>query len=93
MVHSDGVEKEAVSPQEGTATEFAMKRASIEISFGIALGAGIGAALAVVLGAGAAWMGMGIVIGIVIGASMSSKKADSSPPVYNGPVRDDSGFN
>jgi len=52
-----------------------MKRASLQISFGIALGAGIGGALAVLLGAGAAWLGIGIVIGIVIGASMWGKKA------------------
>ena len=61
-----------------------MKRASIEISFGIALGAGIGGALAVLLGAGAAWLGIGMVIGVVIGAAMSRKRADSSPAVSHG---------
>jgi len=59
--------------------EFNMKRPAMQISFGVALGAGMGGALAIVLGAGAAWLGIGIVIGILIGASMSSKKADSEP--------------
>jgi hypothetical protein len=59
--------------------EFSMKRPSMQISFGIVLGAGMGGAVAVVRGAGAAWLGIGIVIGILLGASMSSKKADSVP--------------
>jgi len=60
-------------------TESVMKRPSMQIGFGIALGAAIGGALAVVLGAGAAWLGIGIPIGIAIGFMMAKKQAGSSP--------------
>jgi hypothetical protein len=55
-----------------------MKRPSMQIGLGIALGAGIGAAVALIVGTGGAWLAMGITIGVVIGAAMSKRKADSS---------------
>ncbi len=55
-----------------------MKKPSMQIGLGIALGAGIGAAIAVLLGSGGAWLAIGIAIGVVIGASLSRRKAGSS---------------
>jgi predicted lysophospholipase L1 biosynthesis ABC-type transport system permease subunit len=47
-----------------------MKKASMHIGFGIALGAGSGAVLSMILGAGSAWLAVGIVVGIAIGAAV-----------------------
>jgi F0F1-type ATP synthase assembly protein I len=54
---------------------FEMKKPSMQVGFGIALGAGIGAAIAVILGSGGAWLAIGIAVGIVIGVAMSKRKA------------------
>jgi len=62
-----------------TQLEFTMKKPSMQIGLGIALGAGIGAAVAVILGTGGAWLAIGMAIGVVVGASMSKRKAGSSP--------------
>lgn len=51
-----------------------MKRPSMQIGFGIALGAGIGAAVAVMIGTGGAWLAVGIALGVVIGTAMSKTK-------------------
>ena len=56
-----------------------MKRPSMQIGLGIALGAGMGAALALILGTGGLWLVVGIAVGIVIGGSMS-RKSDPAPP-------------
>jgi hypothetical protein len=56
-----------------------MKKSSMQIGLGIALGAGIGAAFAIVLGTGGAWLAFGIAIGVIIGASMSKRKALNLP--------------
>jgi len=56
-----------------------MKRSSMQIGLGIALGAGIGIAVDLVLGTGGAWLAIGIAIGVVIGASMGKRKTDSPP--------------
>ena len=48
-----------------------MKRPSIQVGLGIAMGAGIGAALALILGTSGAWLAGGIIIGLLIGASLS----------------------
>jgi hypothetical protein len=55
-----------------------MKKPSMQIGLGIALGAGIGAAFAVVLGSGGAWLAIGIAIGVIIGASMSKRTTGSA---------------
>src|SRR5438445_9037055 len=59
--------------------ELHMKKPSVQVGLGIALGAGIGATVAVVLGSGGAWLAIGIAVGIVIGLAMSKQKAGSSP--------------
>lgn len=53
-----------------------MKRPSMQIGFGVALGAGIGAAVAVMIGTGGAWLAVGIALGVVIGTAMSKTKAE-----------------
>jgi len=53
-----------------------MKKSSMQVGLGIALGAGIGAAIAVILGSGGAWLAIGIAVGIVIGTAMSKRKAE-----------------
>ncbi|HUK25330.1 MAG TPA: hypothetical protein VLV49_12180 [Terriglobales bacterium] len=52
-----------------------MKKPSMQIGIGIALGAGLGAAVAVILGNGGLWLAVGIVVGILIGSSMTRRKA------------------
>jgi hypothetical protein len=52
-----------------------MKKTSMQVGLGVALGAGIGAAIAVVLGSGGAWLAIGIAAGILIGVAMSKRKA------------------
>ncbi len=66
-----------------------MKKPSMQIGLGIALGAGIGMAVAAVLGSGGAWLAIGIAMGVVIGVAMSKRKAGSSPPAA---VRNDREF-
>jgi len=66
-----------------------MKKPSMQIGLGIALGAGIGAAITVILGSGGAWLAIGIAVGVVIGVAMSKRKAGSAPPVV---VRNDREF-
>jgi len=51
-----------------------MKRPSMPIGLGIALGIGIGAAGAVILGSGGAWLAIGIVLGVIVGKAMSRSK-------------------
>lgn len=51
-----------------------MRKPSMQIGLGIALGAGLGAAITVVLGTGGLWLALGMVIGIVLGGSMSRKR-------------------
>ena len=46
-----------------------MKRPSMQVALGIVLCAGIGAAWGVVAGHAAAWLGVGIAIGVVIGSN------------------------
>ena len=58
-----------------------MKRPSMQIGLGIALGAGIGIAVEVLLGTGGAWLAVGIAIGVMIGAAIARKK--SIPPYEN----------
>ncbi len=50
-----------------------MKRPSMQIGLGTALGAGVGAAITLLLGTGGLWLVLGIAIGLAIGASMSRK--------------------
>ena len=52
-----------------------MKRPSMQIGLGIALGAGIGAAGAVILGTGGAWLAIGIALGVIVGRMMSRSHA------------------
>ena len=52
-----------------------MKRPSMQIVLGIALGIGIGAAVALILGSGGAWLTVGIVFGIIVGKMMSRSHA------------------
>jgi len=59
--------------------ELHMKKPSVQVGLGIALGAGIGATVAVILGSGGAWLAIGIAVGIAIGLAMSKQKAVSSP--------------
>ena len=56
-----------------------MKRPSMQIGLGLALGTGIGLAVALFLGTSGAWLAVGIVIGVAIGAATSKRKAGSSP--------------
>jgi hypothetical protein len=51
-----------------------MKKSSMQIGLGIALGAGLGAAVAVILGNGGLWLAIGVVVGIVIGRAMTHHK-------------------
>jgi hypothetical protein len=51
-----------------------MKRPSMQIGLGIALGIGIGAAVALILGSGGAWLTVGIVLGVIVGKTMSRSK-------------------
>jgi hypothetical protein len=46
-----------------------MKKPSMQIGLGIALGAGLGAAVAVFLGNGGLWLAIGVVVGVVIGSA------------------------
>lgn len=69
-----------------------MKRPSMQIGLGIALGAGIGFAVALVLGTGGAWLAVGVAIGVTIGAAMSKKKQVPHPPALSGQVRNDKNF-
>lgn len=57
-----------------------MKRPSMQIGLGIALGAGIGIAVDVLLGTGGAWLAIGIAIGVAIGAGMARRKAVNDTP-------------
>jgi hypothetical protein len=59
----------------GNLGELVMKRPSMQIGLGIALGTGIGIAVAVAIGSGGAWLAIGIALGMVIGTSISKKKA------------------
>lgn len=61
-----------------------MKRPSIQIGLGIAMGAGIGAAVAIILGSGGAWLAIGIVIGLLIGASISRARQTNEVRGYEG---------
>ena len=51
-----------------------MKRPSMQIGLGIALGIGIGAAVALILGSGGAWLTVGIVLGVIVGKTMSRSR-------------------
>ena len=51
-----------------------MRRPSMQIGLGIALGIGIGAAVALILGTGGAWLTVGIVLGVIVGKTMSRPK-------------------
>ncbi len=48
-----------------------MKRPSMQIGLGVALGIGIGAAVALILGSGGAWLTVGIIVGVVVGKTMA----------------------
>jgi hypothetical protein len=47
-----------------------MKRPSLQIGLGIALGAGLGAAAAVIIGSGGMWLAVGVAVGIAIGIAI-----------------------
>jgi F0F1-type ATP synthase assembly protein I len=51
-----------------------MKRPSMQIGLGIALGAGIGIAIDAVFGSGGTWLAIGVAIGVAIGSAMSKSK-------------------
>ena len=51
-----------------------MKRPSMQIGLGIALGAGIGIAIDAAFGSGGTWLAIGVAIGVAIGAAMSKQK-------------------
>jgi len=53
-----------------------MKRPSTQIGLGFALGIGIGAAVALILGSGGAWLTVGIVLGVIVGKTMSRSRRD-----------------
>jgi hypothetical protein len=53
-----------------------MKRPSIQIGLGIALGTGFGLAAAVILGSGGAWLALGIAIGVIVGWSLARTRGE-----------------
>ena len=53
-----------------------MKRPSMQIGLGLAVGAGLGAAIALLIGTGGLWLAVGILVGITIGASIARKKSE-----------------
>jgi F0F1-type ATP synthase assembly protein I len=55
-----------------------MKRPSMQIGLGIALGAGIGIAIDAAFGSGGTWLAIGVAIGVAIGAAMSKHKTGSA---------------
>jgi hypothetical protein len=61
-------------PDHGANT---MKRPSMQIGLGIALGAGIGIAIDAAFGSGGTWLAIGVAIGVAIGAAMSNGKKDA----------------
>ena len=50
-----------------------MKRPSMQIGLGIALGAGIGIAIDAAFGSGGTWLAIGVAIGVAIGTAMSKQ--------------------
>jgi uncharacterized protein YneF (UPF0154 family) len=54
-----------------------MKRPSLQIGLGIALGAGLGIAAAVIIGSGVMWLAVGVAVGVALGIAMSRKSPQS----------------
>jgi hypothetical protein len=50
-----------------------MRRSSLQIAFGLALGAGAGVAIAMIAGLGGLWLAVGIGLGIAIESWMTKK--------------------